>query len=438
MTVPSRLLLVCCSLASLGAAQKPDDAATQLATMETAAKNDVAALLRAANWAEEHGLPTEARRLLQRVLQLAPDDQTANAAVGNVRYEGRWMSPEKAEILKNRAAGMVSVGGIWVPEAEAEDARAGVFHFGGERVGRAEYLDLRAGKVRHPRTGELVAAADAEKAKNNLFPDGRGGWIDEAAANNLHANLNTPWILRTKSTLIVSTMPLKEVEQQAQQYVDDAYDFALGVLGAVATPARRPVLLLVGTSDQFRDLGNRIGGPSSAYGAFLAEGGLILPGVGRVQPAVALLDPNWGVYYLKHAVGLAVAHAAGGGSLPAWFVSGTGSYTERFYSPDIANWFGKQFLAAGGLLDLGTWFRSFVITGDMDNAAMGQQLYQAGLLLAFCRHGGDAGAAKLLDEVGRAVAAGDGDAVTAAVAALQTGLVQRAEPVRDYVKALTR
>lgn len=437
MNAALRLLLAVCPLAIPLGAQKSVDPATELATLEKAAKDDVAAILQVADWAKQHELQTEWRRLMQRVLQLAPSNDVANQAVGNVKHDGRWMSPEKAEILKNRAAGLVAVAGVWVPESEAEDARAGVFHHGGERVTKAEYLELRAGKVRHPRTGELIASADLEKAKNNLFPDGKGDWVDEAAANKLHASLGSPWVVRTKSALVLGTMPIKDVEQYAQQYVDDAYDFALALFGRAAQPNRRPVILLAGTSDQFRDLGTQIGGPSSAYGAFLAEGTINVPGLGNVQPAVALLDPNWGVYYLKHAVGVAVANALGSG-LPPWIVSGTGSYAERFYSADIANWFGKQFLAAGGLMDLPGWCRSFGIDGSMENAAMGQRLFQAGLLLAFCRHGGDAATGKLLDDLGTALAQSDLDAIKAAIAALEAGIEQRAEAVRGYVKTLTR
>ncbi|HLU39628.1 MAG TPA: hypothetical protein VK081_09590, partial [Planctomycetota bacterium] len=333
--------------------------ADDIAAREAAAKDDVAALLQVAEAARERGLLTEWRRILQRVLTLAPDHEAANRAVGNVNYEGRWMSPEKAEILRNRSEGLVSVNGVWVKEAEAEDARAGVFHFGGERVTKAEYLALRAGKVRHPRTGELIDAADLEKAKNNLFPDGQGGWIDEAEADRRHADLARPWVLRTKTCIVLGSMPLKELEQHAHQYVDDAYEFALTVFGIDVQPVERPVILLVPTADRFRAVGDQIGGPSSAYGAFLAVQPMSVPGLGAQVPAVALLDPNWGVYYLKHAVGLAVAHRIGENMLPEWVITGVGSYTERFYSREIANWFGKQFLGAGGLIDLSSWFRGF-------------------------------------------------------------------------------
>src|SRR5690606_19301421 len=174
-------------------------------------------LVKAASWAKEHGLDTEWRRLLNRVLQLQPSHEAANKALGNVQYEGRWMSPEKAEILGKRAAGLVYVAGVWVEEAHAEDARAGVFHFRGERVTRPEYLALQAGKVRHPRTGDLIESADLEKARNNLFPDGNGGWVDEAAANQLHARIQSPWVLRTKSVTVVSRMPLAELEDFARK-----------------------------------------------------------------------------------------------------------------------------------------------------------------------------------------------------------------------------
>ncbi len=438
MRVASRVAAFCLLFPVWARAQAAKDPAAELSALETAAKEDVAALIKVADWARGQGLLTDSRRLLNRVLAIAPDHDGANEAVGNVKHAGRWMSAAKAEILKNRAAGLVPVEGLWVTEVEADDARAGVFHIQGERVGRAEYVQLKAGKVRHPRTGELIAATDLEKAKNNLFPDGQGGWIDEAEANKRHASPSLPWVLRTKTTTVVSTMPLKELEQLAQQYADDAHDFATSIFGAGGPVGPRPVVMLAPTSDQFRQLGNDIGGASSAYGAFLAERVLNVTGLGAVQPAVALVDPNWGVYYLKHAVGLAVGHGKAGGSVPAWLAIGVGSYTERFYSPEIASWFGKQFLGAGGLIDLKGWFTSFGITGDMDHNQMGQQLFQAGLLVAFCKHAGDAGAAKLLAAVGDSLAAGDQKAATGAVAALEKGIQERADAVRAYLKALTQ
>lgn len=431
--------LVSCVLLAAAApllAQTPADSLTKLAAMESAAGADADALFKAASFAQQCGLGTEWRRLLTRTLAANPQHEAAHKALGHVKHDGRWMSAAKAEILAQRAAGKEFVGGMWVAAAEADDARRGVFRFAGELVSRDEYLALTSGRVRHPRTGELIDAGDLEKAKNGLFP-GDGKWVDEAEANRLHSRANTPWILRTKSCLVVSTMPLKEIEAQASQYVDDAHDFALSLLGQHLVPSHRPVVMLVGTADRFRDLGNQIGGASSAYGAFLAEGAAQIAGVGSVRPAVALMDKNWGVYYLKHAVGLAVAHAYAA-QLPGWLTLGVGAYTERFYSREIAAWFGQQYLAAGGLTELEKWFGAATITPEMDHQAMGRQLFQAGLLLAFAQHGRNAEAKKQLDAVCQGLLSGDSKQLAIAVAAFEKGLVTQAAAVRSYLDSLTR
>lgn len=424
-------------LATMLAAQAKDDPAAQLAAKEKAAKT-AQALCDAADFARDNGLTTDWRRLLTRALAVDANHERANLAVGNVKHDGRWMSPLKAEILANTAKGLVSVNGVWVPEADAESARLGVFKFAGDIVSRAEFIALTAGQKRHPRTGELIGAEHLEQAKNNMFPTDAGTWVDEAEANQLHARTASPWIVRTKTCLVVSNMQLKDIEVQAQQYVDDAVTMAAGAFGASLAPGQRPVLMLTDSPERFRDIGAQIGGASSAYGGFLADGTINLPGIGVQRPAVALLDANWGAYYVKHAAGVAVAHTVGAGGLPAWMVSGVGSYAERFYSADIANWFGKQYLAAGGLTDLTGWFETFGISGDMDHGTMGRHLFQAGLLIAFCRHSGNDAARKSLDAVGAALASGETPAIQASIGALESLLERESTAIRAYLKTLTQ
>src|SRR5688572_23750074 len=84
-------VLACLPLTVGLAAQTAKDPNSELAVREAAAKDDVSALIKTADWAKEHGLLTEWRRLLQRVLALAPEHEAANQAVGNVKHEGRWM-----------------------------------------------------------------------------------------------------------------------------------------------------------------------------------------------------------------------------------------------------------------------------------------------------------------------------------------------------------
>jgi hypothetical protein len=71
-----------------------------------------------ARWAEERDLSTQARLAWQRVLVTDPSHPEANAGVGRVALDGRWMSSDDAY----RASGYVSYAGRWITPAEHEAA----------------------------------------------------------------------------------------------------------------------------------------------------------------------------------------------------------------------------------------------------------------------------------------------------------------------------
>jgi hypothetical protein len=84
---------------------------------------DVDGWIALAQWAEGKGLGTQARDAYNRALAASPDDPRANAALGNVKMNGRWVSEEESY----RARGYVQYEGEWVTAAErdaAERARA--------------------------------------------------------------------------------------------------------------------------------------------------------------------------------------------------------------------------------------------------------------------------------------------------------------------------
>jgi len=82
------------------------------------AAGDVAGWADLASWAEERDLLTQARFAWQRVLATDPSHPEANAGVGRVALDGRWMSSDDAY----RARGYVSYEGRWLTPAEHEAA----------------------------------------------------------------------------------------------------------------------------------------------------------------------------------------------------------------------------------------------------------------------------------------------------------------------------
>lgn len=153
----------------------------ELKTKEDAAKSDPTALVEAAAWAKEKGMVTEMRRILQAVVKIDPDNETANEMLGFVKWEGAWVAKAKADSLRKKALedemkakGFVLVDDVWVSKDEAADAKKGIHWHDGEKVSKAQKAAFAAGKTRHPVTGEFMEPDDVTKSSQGLFPIGNG------------------------------------------------------------------------------------------------------------------------------------------------------------------------------------------------------------------------------------------------------------------------
>ena len=78
--------------------------------------NDLDGWLELARWASSEGLGTQSRRAYEKGLSISPDHPEANAALGRVEHDGRWMSEEEAY----KARGYVKFGGEWMTPAEQD------------------------------------------------------------------------------------------------------------------------------------------------------------------------------------------------------------------------------------------------------------------------------------------------------------------------------
>jgi hypothetical protein len=119
--------------------------------------DDVPGWLALARWAAERDLLTQAREAYERVLAVDPGNGAANAALGRVRLDGRWVSREDAY----RAQGLVPFEGAWVHPAERAailDERA-VEARGRERAAEAE------ARAREAEARARVAEAEARRAE---------------------------------------------------------------------------------------------------------------------------------------------------------------------------------------------------------------------------------------------------------------------------------
>lgn len=444
------LMLAATVLAVPALAQTPSQLKAELRSKETAAKQDPDAMFDAAKWAQGKGLAAEARRIFQAILKQKPDHEGANLALGNELVEGKWLPAKEAEAARKRlmeaeakAKGLVEVGGVYVEKDQVDDAKKGIFHHDGQLVSRKEMLLMLAGRVRHPVTGELIAAADLDKANQGQFPIGGGRWVDAKEANSFHQDTEHPWLYRTSYYTLISTLPVETLDK-VKIIVDQAYESVSKFLGGVApTPAHRPIVFVAATVDEFKGFGQGIGDETSSYGAFLTreEARVNTPYQEDARAAVCNWGEkgNWGEYYAMHAAGMAYL-----GSLlqdldtkaPLWFEEGFGSYASRFRTGRDAGYFGEQHVAKGGVKDLKAWFNSFAISAEVEVSEINYNVFQAGLVLSFAASGANAKVTDAMLEVTRCFKEGKGKNLEKAIDKLQKQLIGTEPELRAYLQKL--
>ncbi|MCB9884404.1 MAG: hypothetical protein H6838_02875 [Planctomycetes bacterium] len=436
-------LLAFSSLPTVALAQSPAKLKSELKTMEAAAKKDPDALFEAASWAAQKGLSSDAKRLYQQILKIKADHEGANRAVGNELFDGKWLpakeaaaARKKAQAAEFSAKGFVEVSGVWVEKDDVADAKRGIFHHEGEIVGKDEKLALLAGKVRHPETGELIAAQDLERAKNRYFPIGKEGrWVDEQEANKYHSDVQRPWLVRSKNCTILSTLEIAQLEEVRRQ-ADRGFECVMPLMsGAIPTPANRPVIIVAATESEYRDLGAGLGDGSDAAGAFLLREDAVMHVVnqGEVRAGICYYDggaKGIGTFYVRHAAAMAYAQGLAvdmGVDLPTWFLHGAGAVASRFENDSDAGWFGKQLAQKGGVRNLKGFFSSFAISGDMEPTDISINIYEAGLMLVFAMRGGDEKATQALMDVTDILSGKKKGGIDKAIKQLETRLIE-AEP----------
>jgi hypothetical protein len=128
-------------------------------------ENDRDGWLELARWASSEGLGTQSRRAYEKVLSISPDHPEANAALGRVEHDGRWMSEEEAY----KARGYVKFGGEWMTPAEQDailrQARAATDTAQQEAQARSAEAKARDADAR---AREAEAEAEAQVAAQGI------------------------------------------------------------------------------------------------------------------------------------------------------------------------------------------------------------------------------------------------------------------------------
>ena len=401
MKLSNSVPLILALLATPIAAQSAAALKKELKKMESAAKKDPEALFAAGKWASEKNLKKDAKRVFQKVLKLDSNHSGANRAIGNEEFDGKWWPAKKAKALREKALdaefsakGYKKIDGVWVPADEVKDARKGIFKHDGELVSRNEKVALQEGKVRHPVTGQLIAATDLEKAQNGYFPLANDKWGDQKDANQFHSELGRPWIIRTDSAQIMSTLPIEKIED-LKKHVEQGIEKVSPLFGSrEITPDKRPLIIIAKTQSEYTNLGNNLGDGTDVAGAFLIseEAEFRIPGQGIIRPAICENHKDWGVRYIRHAAAIAYINAISeeaGADLPLWFVHSVGSYTSRFENDYDAGHFSKAHIARGGVTSPKSFMSGFALNGDMTSSQIAFNIFQAGLFLSYATRGGN-------------------------------------------------
>jgi len=120
-------------------------------------------------WASQQGLGKQARQAFERILAVEPDDPEAEAALGFVWLDDRWVPEDVAW----RARGFVKFAGEWMLPAEAQLRLDAVAQ---ERAAREAEESARAAEIDKLKA-ELQAQYDAEAAADAEWRAEGAAWF---------------------------------------------------------------------------------------------------------------------------------------------------------------------------------------------------------------------------------------------------------------------
>ena len=135
------------------------------------APGDAAGWVALGDWASGQGLGSQAREAYNRALAASPNDPRANAGLGNVQLDGRWVSEDEGY----RARGYVKFEGEWMTPAEHDAIlRERAFENEQERQRQEADQRVRDAEQRAAEAEERARQAEADAAQASM--DGLPLW----------------------------------------------------------------------------------------------------------------------------------------------------------------------------------------------------------------------------------------------------------------------
>lgn len=434
----------------------------------------------------------DARKAMEKIVELDPEHAEARAGLGHQKYGGKWfkssvelMMFRRKEEQEMREKGLVRVGDEWVAEADAPYLRMGWVK--GEGGAWQNPLDV----ARLEQEAKYRADGWQQQDLTWIPPDEFGEWdkgkfkcgdewLDPEQADAYHSAIGRWWTSPSENNhyVVIGTVSRNGIDW-ARFWVEQTYPKLVEVYGK--EPKEPMPLLLLNSLDQYNTIASgdpnngipaaEATGLSSVHYAFFAESffdGTTQPPTYRGCGTAYWDEQNgwaWGQYAIRHAAALSYAEAIDpswnaisqaisnptGGfqqdafwnekKIPNWVRFGTASYVERFAPMELsdeqkeadADPLANRKWALGELQKAGGMRPLqdvLAFRRDVNDPTMGALIHEAGAVMCWVLDGDNAAVRAAHAAWKKALASGKG--VAEATEALNAAVLANEADLREF------
>ncbi len=230
---------------------------------KAANSTDAKALIELAKWAKGEGLGKEARALYGEIVKADPENAEAQAALGNVKKDGKWIPAAEAEAARQKEMAprfkalnfVQQKDGTWIAPAEASIKKLGLVQHEGWWVTKELKKKIEDQGLRNCEgewlTKEEQAKFDAGQRKY------KGAWKETADLDELHQKWDDPWVFKSQHVELHTTLRHKR-SSILLKVAEDAVAAAIAMSGIepdVYGDAGLLVIRLGKSTDEYRAFG---------------------------------------------------------------------------------------------------------------------------------------------------------------------------------------